>query len=123
MIHPIVKYGDPVLETPAKHVEKFDEGLQKLVADMFESMYAANGVGLAAPQIGVSLRLSVIDVSNGKNPEAKIVCIISPENAPSLALAKKCSFAQSRATTYKGKATVVFQREASSREGESESQN
>ena len=48
MIHPIVKYGDPVLETPAKHVEKFDEGLQKLVADMFESMYAANGVGLAA---------------------------------------------------------------------------
>jgi peptide deformylase len=74
MIHPIVKYGDPVLETPAKYVEKFDEGLQKLVADMFESMYAANGVGLAAPQIGVSLRLSVIDVSNGKNPEAKIVC-------------------------------------------------
>jgi RimJ/RimL family protein N-acetyltransferase len=56
-------------------------------------------------------------------PEAKIVCIISPENAPSLALAlaKKCSFAQSRATTYKGKATGVFQREASS--GESESEN
>jgi len=53
-------------------------------------------------------------------PEAEIVCIISPDNAPSLALAKKCSFAQSRATTYKGKATVVFQREASSRESESE---
>jgi peptide deformylase len=74
MIHPIVKYGDPILETPAKPVENFDEELQTLVADMFESMYAANGVGLAAPQIGVSKRLNVIDVSNGKNPEAKIVC-------------------------------------------------
>ncbi|HTR47218.1 MAG TPA: peptide deformylase [Verrucomicrobiae bacterium] len=74
MIHPIVKYGDPVLETPGQPVEKFDDDLQKLVADMFESMYAANGVGLAAPQIGISRRLTVIDVSNGKNPEAKIVC-------------------------------------------------
>jgi peptide deformylase len=74
MIHPIVKYGDPVLETPSKTVEKFDEELQTLVADMFESMYAAQGVGLAAPQIGINLRLAVIDVSNGKNPEAKIVC-------------------------------------------------
>ena len=74
MIHPIVKFGDPVLETPTKRVEKFDEELQKLVADMFESMYAARGVGLAAPQIGISLRLAVIDVTDGKNPEAKIVC-------------------------------------------------
>jgi peptide deformylase len=74
MIHPIVKFGDPVLETPAKPVEKFDEELQKLVGDMFESMYAARGVGLAAPQIGISLRLAVIDVTDGKNPEAKIVC-------------------------------------------------
>ncbi len=74
MIHPIVKLGDPVLETPAKPVDKFDEELQKLVADMFESMYAARGVGLAAPQIGISLRLAVIDVTDGKNPEAKIVC-------------------------------------------------
>jgi peptide deformylase len=74
MIHPIVKFGDPVLETPAKPVEKFDGELQKLVADMFESMYAARGVGLAAPQIGISLRLAVIDVTDGKNPEAKIVC-------------------------------------------------
>jgi peptide deformylase len=55
-------------------VEKFDQELQTLVADMFESMYAANGVGLAAPQIGVCRRLTVIDVSNGKNPEARIVC-------------------------------------------------
>ena len=74
MIHPIVKYGDPVLEKAGLPVEKFDEELQALVADMFESMYAANGVGLAAPQIGISRRLAVIDVSNGKNPEAKIVC-------------------------------------------------
>jgi peptide deformylase len=74
MIHPIVKYGDPVLEKPTKPVEKFDEELQKLVADMFESMYAAQGVGLAAPQIGLSLRITVIDVSIGKNPEAKLVC-------------------------------------------------
>jgi peptide deformylase len=78
MIHPIVKYGDPVLETPAKPVETFDEKLAELVADMFESMYAAQGVGLAAPQIGRSLRLSVIDVTVGKNPEAKIV-IANPE--------------------------------------------
>jgi len=74
MIHPIVKYGDPVLEKPGQPVEKFDDELQALVADMFESMYAANGVGLAAPQIGISRRVAVIDVSNGKNPEAKIIC-------------------------------------------------
>ncbi|HTV59342.1 MAG TPA: peptide deformylase [Verrucomicrobiae bacterium] len=78
MIHPIVKYGDPILETPAKPVEKFDDELQALVADMFESMYAAQGVGLAAPQIGVSLFLTVIDVSNGKNPDAKLV-LANPE--------------------------------------------
>jgi len=74
MIHPIVKYGDPVLETPTKPVEKFDEELEKLIADMFESMYAASGVGLAAPQIGISRRLAVIDVTNGKNPEGRIIC-------------------------------------------------
>src|SRR5271157_2993942 len=74
MIHPIVKFGDPVLERATKPVEKFDEELQTLVADMFESMYAAQGVGLAAPQIGIGLRLAVIDVTNGKNAEAKIVC-------------------------------------------------
>jgi peptide deformylase len=74
MIHPIVKYGDPVLETPTKMVENFDAELQALVDDMFESMYAAQGVGLAAPQIGVGVRVTVIDVTVGKNPEAKIVC-------------------------------------------------
>jgi peptide deformylase len=74
MIHPIVKYGDPVLETPTKSVETFDEEFRKLTDDMFESMYAAQGVGLAAPQIGIGMRVTVIDVTNGKNPEAKLVC-------------------------------------------------
>ncbi len=74
MIYPILKYGNKVLETPGKPITKFDEDLAKLVDDMFESMYAAQGVGLAAPQIGRSLKVTVIDVSQGKNPEAKIVC-------------------------------------------------
>ena len=78
MIQPIVKYGDPVLELPAKPVEKFDGKLAELVADMFETMYAAQGVGLAAPQIGLGVRLAVIDVTVGKNPEAKLV-LANPE--------------------------------------------
>ncbi|HXH66488.1 MAG TPA: peptide deformylase, partial [Candidatus Limnocylindrales bacterium] len=66
-IHPIVKYGDPVLEKPAVTIKKFDAELEQLVEDMFASMYAANGVGLAAPQIGKSIRLTVVDVTAGKN--------------------------------------------------------
>jgi len=54
MIYPIVKFGDPVLETPAAQVTTFDDDLKKLIEDMFESMYAARGVGLAAPQIGIA---------------------------------------------------------------------
>jgi peptide deformylase len=77
-IYPIVKYGDPVLEKPAATVRNFDAELQGLADDMFASMYAAQGVGLAAPQIGKSMRMTVIDVSNGKNPEAKIV-LVNPE--------------------------------------------
>src|SRR5215469_800458 len=73
MIRPIVKFGAAVLEQPTKQVEKFDNELGALVEDMFESMYAARGVGLAAPQIGLSLNLAVIDVTTGKNPEAKLV--------------------------------------------------
>ncbi|MGH9774593.1 MAG: peptide deformylase [Candidatus Acidiferrales bacterium] len=73
MIHTIVKYGNPVLETPTKPVEKFDEDFAALTEDMFETMYAARGVGLAAPQIGLGMRLAVIDVTTGKNPEAKLV--------------------------------------------------
>ena len=75
MIYPIVKYGQKVLETPSEPVLNFDGDLEKLVADMFETMYAANGVGLAAPQIGISKRLCVIDVTSGEKPESKLVLV------------------------------------------------
>jgi peptide deformylase len=78
MIYPITKYGDAVLESPAKPVEVFDEELAKLCEDMFESMYVAQGVGLAAPQVGIGRKLAVVDVSVGKNPEAKLV-LANPE--------------------------------------------
>ena len=78
MTYPITKYGKAVLESPAKPVEKFDEELAKLCENMFESMYVAQGVGLAAPQIGLAKKLAVIDVSVGKNPEAKLV-LANPE--------------------------------------------
>jgi len=78
MIHTVVKYGNEVLERPTPRVEKFDDELRKMSDDMFETMYAARGVGLAAPQIGISLRLAVVDVSSGKNPEARIV-LANPE--------------------------------------------
>jgi peptide deformylase len=77
-IYPIVKYGDPILEKPTSPVKKFDAELEELTEDMFASMYAAQGVGLAAPQIGKSMRLTVVDVTGGKNPEAKIV-LANPE--------------------------------------------
>jgi peptide deformylase len=77
-IYEVVKYGDPVLEKPGKPVTNFDAELEELVEDMFATMYAAQGVGLAAPQIGKSIRLTVVDVTGGKNPEAKIV-LINPE--------------------------------------------
>lgn len=77
MIYPIVKYGDVVLEQPAAPVTNFDGDLEKLVADMFESMYAAHGVGLAAPQIGLSLHLAVIDITSGEDPKARVV-IVNP---------------------------------------------
>ncbi len=78
MIYPIVKFGDPVLEKPAEAVTVFDDQLKKLVEDMFESMYAAHGVGLAAPQIGISKRLAVIDITFQDDPDAKLV-LANPE--------------------------------------------
>ena len=78
MIHPIVKYGDEVLAKESVRITKFDGDLQKLIEDMFESMYAAQGVGLAAPQIGISRHIAVIDITNGKDPSAKLV-LINPE--------------------------------------------
>jgi peptide deformylase len=78
MIYPIVKFGNPVLEKKAEIVTVFDDELKKLIEDMFESMYAARGVGLAAPQIGISRRIAVIDVTFKEDPKAKLV-LINPE--------------------------------------------
>jgi peptide deformylase len=78
MIYPIVKFGNPVLEKPAAEVKVFDGELKQLVDDMFESMYAARGVGLAAPQIGIPLRIAVIDVTFKEDPGAKLV-LVNPE--------------------------------------------
>jgi peptide deformylase len=76
MVYPIVKLGNPVLEREADDVTEFDTpALQMFIEDMFESMYAAKGVGLAATQIGVSQKIAVIDVSNGEKPEEKLVLI------------------------------------------------
>jgi peptide deformylase len=63
MIYPIIAYGDPILKKPAKEVEKDKADLKQLVDDMFETMYNAHGIGLAAPQIGVSLRIFIADGS------------------------------------------------------------
>ena len=78
MILKILKYPDPVLSQPGEPVTEFNAELRKLVADMFETTYASQGIGLAAPQVGVSKRLTVIDLSMGKNPADKIV-LINPE--------------------------------------------
>ena len=77
-IHEVVKYPDPVLAKPGMPITVFDAKLKTLVDEMFESMYAAQGIGLAAPQISISQRLTVIDCSFKKNPEEKIV-LINPE--------------------------------------------
>src|SRR6516164_11405918 len=78
MIYEIVKFGDPVLEKPAAPITVFDDELKKLAEDMFESMYAAHGVGLAAPQIGISKRIAVIDVTFKEDPNSKLV-LVNPE--------------------------------------------
>ena len=78
MIYSIVKFGDPVLEKAAEPVTVFDDELRKLIDDMFESMYEARGVGLAAPQIGISKRLAVIDITFKEDPDAKLV-LANPE--------------------------------------------
>ena len=77
-VHEIVKYPDPVLAKRGEDVTEFGEDLKALVEEMFESMYAAHGIGLAAPQIGLSKRLTVIDVSFKKDPADKLV-LINPE--------------------------------------------
>jgi peptide deformylase len=78
MILNIVKYPEPILSQPGEPVTEFNAELRKLVADMFETTYANQGIGLAAPQVGVSKRVTVIDVSMGKVPKDKLV-LINPE--------------------------------------------
>ena len=63
-IHPILRVGDPILRQRAKEVDKITRGVKKLIKDMFETMYDAPGIGLAAPQIGVSQRVIVIDIDD-----------------------------------------------------------
>src|SRR5579864_8215254 len=79
MVYPIVRFGDPVLEREAEEVREFDTPeLHQFLDDMFQSMYAAKGVGLAAPQIGFARKIAVIDTSNGENPDEKLV-LINPQ--------------------------------------------
>jgi peptide deformylase len=79
VVYPIVKYPEPVLLKPAERAANFGTPeLRTLVEDMFTSMYAANGVGLAAPQIGMGLSIAVVDCSVGEDPAQRIV-LINPE--------------------------------------------
>ena len=77
-IQPIRLFGDPVLRTPAAPVETFDKELRKLVRDLTDTMMDAPGAGLAAPQIGVSLRLCVIDITGGRRG-GEVITLINPE--------------------------------------------
>jgi peptide deformylase len=78
MIRPILKHGDSVLHQPARAVEALTPEIERLVDDMIETMYAAPGVGLAAPQVGAPLRLFVVDISLGRDP-AGLLVLINPE--------------------------------------------
>jgi peptide deformylase len=77
-IRPIVKFGDPVLHAPAAAVERIDDSIRALLDDMVATMYAAPGIGLAAPQIGVPLRVIVIDLSVGEDP-SQVIRLVNPE--------------------------------------------
>ena len=71
----VVNYGDPVLRTPAEEVKKVSAKIQKLISDMFDTMYAQNGVGLAAPQVGISKRVFVLDCSTEEEPAPQLAMI------------------------------------------------
>jgi len=77
-LHEVRKYPDPVLAKTGERVTEFTPELEQLVEEMFDSMYAAEGIGLAAPQIGISKQITVIDVSFKERPEDKLV-LINPE--------------------------------------------
>ena len=74
-IYEVLKYPDPVLTQPGIAVSEFGPELKDFIADMFDSMYAAQGIGLAAPQIGVSKQITIIDTSFKKNPDDKLVFV------------------------------------------------
>jgi peptide deformylase len=78
MIRPIVKYGQDILHQPAERVADITPDLERLIQDMAETMYAAPGIGLAAPQVGVPLRVFVIDLSVGRDPNG-LIALINPE--------------------------------------------
>jgi len=78
MLRPIVRFGGPGLHAPAARVDRFDAGLHALIDDMIETMYAAPGIGLAAPQIGVARRVCVIDLSVGKRG-GEVITLVNPE--------------------------------------------
>jgi peptide deformylase len=77
-IRPITKYGDPVLHEPAQPVQTIDDSIRTLLTDMVETMYAAPGIGLAAPQVGVPLRVIVIDLSVGEDRD-QLIQLVNPE--------------------------------------------
>ena len=78
MIRPILKYGDRQLHEPATPVEAITSVVDRLIGDMVETMYAAPGIGLAAPQVGIALRMFVIDLSLGRDP-AGLIVMVNPE--------------------------------------------
>ncbi len=78
MLRPILKYGDTHLHEPASTVESLTPEIERLIDDMIETMYAAPGIGLAATQVGVPLRIAVIDVSVGRDPSG-LITLINPE--------------------------------------------
>ena len=78
MIRPILRYGTAVLHEPASPISEITADIQKLIDDMIQTMYAAPGIGLAAPQVGVGLRLFVADISAGRNP-ADLLTFVNPE--------------------------------------------
>src|ERR687896_363130 len=78
MIRPILKYGDSGLAVPAKPVAEFDDSLRQLIDDMVETMYAAPGIGLAATQLGIPLRVLVIDTTAGQKG-GQLIALVNPE--------------------------------------------
>jgi peptide deformylase len=78
MLRPILRYGERPLHTPAAPVTRCDDELQRLIDDMIETMYAAPGIGLAAPQVGVPLRVVVVDLSVGRD-RAQLITLVNPE--------------------------------------------